>query len=441
MAANGQSAYDLADHDGSDSEVALALGEDGLSDPVIASQRGQRARKWVGAALVVVGVMGLAAAILSTSEAPSAAPASTSDTSTVRVAPKLAKSAPTSETHASEAHAESVPWHKAPAGSTWSVGTAPIGTVHADARPRALTVAEFMQTSKFSSQMADQVRRLKERNFDVRKRTYSNPDEQVLSHKAAAKSISSFLDDLSRSHPKVAMMLHNMKLDDEQQEVVHNSIHHLTSEKTMQLGSEVMTCAVESTFQGKDAFKKHLQAKLGKGLKPLYDLRSEIFPKHFDPEQKSSIQLKASEVSGDDPDTARLHILRTSESRFGGKKSARRLQGEVFPNITEPVAAPEITPEEPEEEEEEEKVGPVFIVKLTSSVLASVVTKIITLAIPSKVGEILAMSLESIEAIVDCVTMGAEKYGWIECAVHGVGAALEAVTVFTKKEEGEKKDD
>eukprot|EP00747_Dinoflagellata_sp_TGD_P169853 gnl/TRDRNA2_/TRDRNA2_199910_c0_seq1.p1 gnl/TRDRNA2_/TRDRNA2_199910_c0~~gnl/TRDRNA2_/TRDRNA2_199910_c0_seq1.p1 ORF type:complete len:401 (-),score=88.84 gnl/TRDRNA2_/TRDRNA2_199910_c0_seq1:76-1278(-) len=386
----------------SDSEMAA---EEGFYE----QENGRGARK-CGVAMIVLGVFGLIATIINTAGSWTA-PA-------VNEAPKISNTPSANKAEVKASHIEETPWHKAAEGSTWKVGSASIGQVHAEARPRSLTVAEFMQTPKFSSQMADQVRRLKDGNLDASKPTYLSPDQQVQSHRAASESIGKFLGDLATSHPKVAMMMHDLRLDDDQQEVVHNSIDHFTSEKTIKLGSEVMGAALESTFTGKDAFKKKLQAKLGKSLQPLHELRKEIFPSDFDPEQKSSGKLQDSVTKGDDSDTTRLQMLKQSERHFSNKQVARRL-----------------------EEEEKETFGPIEITKLASSVLAVVVSKIFTLAIPSKVGEIIAMSLESVEAIVDCATLGMEKYGWIECVIHGVGAALEAVSVFTKPEEEEKKND
>merc|ERR1739848_592421 len=98
-----------------------------------------------------------------------------------------------------------------------------------------------------------------------------------------------------------------------------------------------------------------------------------------------SVELRGSEASSEGADNARLHIMKQSGKHFNKENHARRLK-----------------------KEEAKEEGPDGL-EIVTSVLAVIVSQIVTLVIPSKLGEYIAMGLEDLEALVECV-----RAKWIE---------------------------
>merc|ERR1719281_461331 len=100
----------------------------------------------------------------------------------------------------------------APKPSDW-LSTAPTGPMHPHASPRSLSAAEFFQTPKFSHTAADKIAML-HNQFTGEGGMYSDPEEKLQAHHAAAHAVGSFIGNLSKSHPQVAMLLHDLQLDE-----------------------------------------------------------------------------------------------------------------------------------------------------------------------------------------------------------------------------------
>lgn len=293
------------------------------------------------------------------------------------------------------------------------VATAPVGPLPPQASPRSLSAAEYFQTPKFSHAMADQLKMLHNEYNGESGEVYSCPEEQAQAHTAATHQISSFIGNLSMSHPQVALLLHETQLDDAQQRVAMKVLEHFSDKKTMKLGAEVLSMG--GLTGGKKAIKKRLQAKLGPRLEELRRIRNEIFPKDFDVEKKNTA-LRGSEDDEDDEDDANFQIV-SQANRQQDMQSINDLK-----NHLNPIKA--------SDEVARRLMGVWPIVNIIGSIVVTVICTIIGAVVPGITGGLIVGGLKALITIVTCVEWHMAPLNWIGCVINLVNSVLMVLFMF-----------
>merc|ERR1719380_329606 len=88
------------------------------------------------------------------------------------------------------------------------------------------------------------------------------------------------------------MLLHNIKLDGDQQAVTYKILDHFTDKDTQKVGAEVIEASVKGMMGGRSGVKKQLQEKFGPHLDVLRRIKAEIFPKNFNVNKKAGSELR-----------------------------------------------------------------------------------------------------------------------------------------------------
>eukprot|EP00747_Dinoflagellata_sp_TGD_P153271 gnl/TRDRNA2_/TRDRNA2_177378_c0_seq1.p1 gnl/TRDRNA2_/TRDRNA2_177378_c0~~gnl/TRDRNA2_/TRDRNA2_177378_c0_seq1.p1 ORF type:complete len:392 (+),score=85.80 gnl/TRDRNA2_/TRDRNA2_177378_c0_seq1:107-1282(+) len=294
--------------------------------------------------------------------------------------------------------------------SAW-ISTAGTGEIHPRADPRALSAAEFFQTPKFSSTLADKLAVL-HNEFHGKSGMYSDPEEMQHARHAAALEISSFIGNLSMSHPQAAMLLHNIKLDGSQQDVTYNILDHFSDLNTQKVGAEVIEASIQGMLEGRSGMKRRLQEKFGPHLDALRRIKNDIFPDDFNVEQKSGKELVDPE---DDTSGNQAHMQMLTQSAGGEDlKSITALKNHLV-NM---------------QKEAGRRLMPAWgIVNMIATVVSTVICTLLSVVIPGKAGALTIMSIKDVIAIVTCAQWSLAPLNWIGCVVNLLNAVL--ITIFT----------
>lgn len=287
--------------------------------------------------------------------------------------------------------------------STW-VSTAPTGPMHTRASPRSLSAAEFVQTPKFSQKVADQIATLQNDFHGKSGEMYSDPEEKLEAHKASAHAISNFIGKLSESHPQVAVLLHDMQLDDTQQDVAHKVLDQLTDKDTQKLGAEVIDATARGMLEGERGIKTRLQEKLGPNLDELRRIKMEIFPKSFSVDQDQAdhdahLQMLNQGAGGEDLVSIAEVKNHLNHGETGGEVAGRRLMGAWA------------------------------IVNLIGSIIGSIVCTLIGALVPGKTAAYITMGLNEALTVVTCAQWALAPLNWVGCVINLINSVL--VTIFT----------
>lgn len=290
--------------------------------------------------------------------------------------------------------------------------------MHTRASPRTLSAAEFFQSPKFSEKVADKIAML-HHEFIGKSGMYSDPEEKLHAHHEASLAVSGFIGNLSLSHPQAAMLLHDMQLDDSQQDVTLNILDHLADKRTQEVGADVIAASVNGMLEGQSGIKKRLQQKFGPNLDALRRIKSEIFPQNFNVEQTNG-------GSGNDMSGNEAHMQMLNQGAGGEDlRSITSLKSHLanHKGVGQMV----------------EKVGQMAgrrlmdawgIVNLIGTVIGTVILTLLSVVIPGKVGAIIIMSAKDILAVVTCAQWQLAPLNWIGCVVNLINAVLVSIYTF-----------
>eukprot|EP00747_Dinoflagellata_sp_TGD_P216436 gnl/TRDRNA2_/TRDRNA2_88983_c0_seq1.p1 gnl/TRDRNA2_/TRDRNA2_88983_c0~~gnl/TRDRNA2_/TRDRNA2_88983_c0_seq1.p1 ORF type:complete len:385 (+),score=65.13 gnl/TRDRNA2_/TRDRNA2_88983_c0_seq1:42-1157(+) len=327
--------------------------------------------------------------------------------------------------------------------SGWLSVSSDTGTLSGRASPRLLSAAEFLQSPRFTKEVGNQFfLKMRHGNFQSHMMTMMNAtngpsfpshatsagadfysDKEVAdAHKQAAKEVGDLIASLAKSHPKVATMLAEIRLDESQQDVACNLISHLTNENTMRIG-----LAAIKAFQtgmhggGKQRVRQQLEAEFGHNLAGLRTLHDEIFPKGFETKLgrhnkdfadkhwhmiMSNDNMRSSIQSFDNTDSK--HSVGTTAA------DARRLYDTIADNFNP-------------------KTHMCNVITIGVEAGISLITTVIVAVIPFGMWELIVMGVQDANALFACATLG----GWAHVCTHWIGcvltvllAAVQAILMF-----------
>jgi len=310
-----------------------------------------------------------------------------------------------------EVHLSSASMRDASAASPGWVGTAPVGSIHPEASPRSLSAIEMFQHPRFTSKMADQLKKLEKDFHGEEGDLYSSPEEQAQAHAEVAHAVGSFIGNLSALHPQVALLLHECQLDGSQQNMAHNILDHLSDKKIMRVGVEVTSATIEGGFEGKKGIKRRLQAKLGPRMNELRRIRNEIVPRELrgsedDDSAHSHFDMLRQVVKGEDVNS--IGRVKGHLKQDESEESERRLQ-------TRRLA---ISP------------WKVILGKKPTSVAGGLLITLLGHLIPGKVMKYISTGVGDIMAIISCTSLNDGDDAWVACAINLVGAVMNSVFTF-----------